>query len=597
MNQKLRKFLEQHGLAPTASLFEALKFWQNLTGEPRSQADKLADEPAPVANPAPDPSAAPAPVEGAAPVEPVPSNPVPASAAPVEPAAAAPVAAEPQNTGPNVQPTNGTPPAVPAPVPTPGHLIAIAAERERVLTIQGVAAMSGQGMEFVDQHTRAGTSIEQVQAAALTTVARSNNPVPVTVGSDLNRDSLGQAIEDAVALRCGCQVNGQVVAESPDTPPGQMATVPAIESRGEWNRAQFAAGRRDPHPRTREFRGRRLVQIARQYLQALGVQDAQNLGDLQVSELCFNRQALARAIGDGGFMMAHSTSDFPLLLANVANKTLRQAYIEHPVSWPTWARAVSAPDLKAIDRVAFGEAANLAVVLEGDEYTAITVGETKETYNLAKYGKTFVLTLETMINDDLDAMNRLPTMLGRAARRTEDVVAFGIITANANMADGVALFAAGHNNLVTTGGVPSTARISALAALLAKQTGISSDSLLNIQGAFILGPVALRQQILEILASTADPAGTHAGVANIWQGQLTPVIHPLLDADSTDKWYLFADTGQIDTIEVAFLDGAQQPFVGSVDDANVDGRRYKVRHFIAAKAIDHRGVAQDDGVT
>ena len=254
-------------------------------------------------------------------------------------------------------------------------------------------------------------------------------------------------------------------------------------------------------------------------------------------------------------------------------------------------------DLKAIDRVAFGEAGNLAVVVEGDEYTAITVGETKETYNLAKYGKTFTLTLETLINDDLDAMSRLPTMLGMAARRTEDVVAFGIITANAALADGTALFHADHNNLVTSGGVPTTARISALSALLAKQTGINSDALLNIQPNILMAPIALRQQVLEILTSTADPAGTHAGVANIWKGGLIPVFHPLLDADSTDKWYVLAHPNQIDTVEVAMLEGAQQPAVSSVENPSVDGRTYKVRHWIAAKAIDHRGMAQDDGVT
>jgi hypothetical protein len=60
---------------------------------------------------------------------------------------------------------------------------------------------------------------------------------------------------------------------------------------------------------------------------------------------------------------------------------------------------------------------------------------------------------------------------------------------------------------------------------------------------------------------------------------------------------MLANTGTIDTVEVAFLDGAQQPVVTSVDDPKVDGRTYKVRHFMAAKAIDFRGVTQDDGVT
>ncbi len=590
MNVKLRKFLEQHGLAPEASAFEAAKYWAALTGPPRAQADALATAGAPVEiePPAGDPPAEPSAPEPTAPAA------DPATAA--EPAASsmtsvlapssATVTVQPQAVEP-VEPTNGDgAPVDPA-----------AAERERVVGIQGIAAQAHLGLDFVAQHTRAGTSLLDTQAAALASLAGSAPPVAVVVGNDLNVDSLGTAIEDALSLRAGCAVNGQVIDEDPMYPAtaGQLSAVLSVESRGEYGARTFAAGRRKPHPRAREFQGRRIIQVARQWLASVGIDAANAMGDLQVAELCFNRQAIAQHLG--GFMMAHSTSDFPHLLANVANKTLRQAYVEHPVTWPTWARPVTNADLKAIDRVAFGEAGNLSVVVEGDEYTAITVGETKETYNLAKYGKTFTLTLETLINDDLDAMSRLPTMLGRAARRTEDVVAFGIITANAALADGTALFHGDHSNLVTSGGTPTTARISALSALLAKQTGISSDALLNIQPAILMAPVALRQTVLEILTSTADPAGTHSGVANIWQGQLIPVFHPLLDADSTAKWYLLADNGQVDTVELAMLEGAQQPAVSSVENISVDGRTYKVRHWIAAKAIDYRGMAQDDGVT
>ncbi len=579
MNPELRKYLERHGLKTEASVFDALKYWQALEpGAVRAGADALAQAAPPGNNAPADPPA------GDAPADPPPADP-PAGDPPADPPAADPPA----------QPTqqHGAPPPDPTPAPDAG-----AAERQRVITIMGVARQTGLDEGWAEAQIKSGATEAQVQAAALAVLTGTATPLPVganiSVGSDLNIDSLGPAIEDAVAMRC----NGDALIEMDAMASGGNGTLGPIaveEGTNEFQMKQFRAKPRKAHPRAREFAGRRISQMARQYLSALGVQ-AGTMGDMQVSQLVFNRQALGQQLG--GYLMVHSTSDFPLLLANVANKTLRRAYVEFPVSWATWARRTTAPDLKSIDRVSFGEASNLPVVKEAGEYKQITFGEKKESYQLAKYGEIFLITLETLINDDLDAFSRLPALLGQAARRTEDVIAYGVITANAVMSDGTALFHADHGNLASGSGnqvAPSTDSLSAGFLAMALQTGQNNDAKLNIQPRFLLSPMAHRQVVLQLLASSADPSGSHAGVANIWQGGLVPVFHPLLDADSSDKWYLAADPGQIDTVEMAFLEGAEQPQVTSEDDSKTDGRRYKVRHWSAAKAIDHRGVYQNPG--
>lgn len=73
------------------------------------------------------------------------------------------------------------------------------------------------------------------------------------------------------------------------------------------------------------------------------------------------------------------------------------------------------------------------------------------------------------------------------------------------------------------------------------------------------------------------------------------IADPRLDADSSTKWYMAADPAQHDTIELAFLDGNETPYLETKDGWNVDGVEYKVRHDFVAVAVDHRGLYLNDG--
>ena len=64
---------------------------------------------------------------------------------------------------------------------------------------------------------------------------------------------------------------------------------------------------------------------------------------------------------------------------------------------------------------------------------------------------------------------------------------------------------------------------------------------------------------------------------------------------SGTRRYLFADPAIAPVIEVAFLDGVQDPYLEVQDGFDVDGARYKVRLDYGVGAIDYRGAVTNAG--
>ena len=157
------------------------------------------------------------------------------------------------------------------------------------------------------------------------------------------------------------------------------------------------------------------------------------------------------AIAERAFM---ATSDLPIILSNVANKSLRTAYEAAPRTFTTWARRTTAPDFKTINRIFMSDAPKLEKVTENGEFKRGVVSEGQETYQLATVGKVIGLTRQAIVNDDMSAFTRIPAMFATAAANYESDIVYAILTANAALADGSALFhAANHANLTSTGTV------------------------------------------------------------------------------------------------------------------------------------------------
>jgi hypothetical protein len=149
----------------------------------------------------------------------------------------------------------------------------------------------------------------------------------------------------------------------------------------------------------------------------------------------------SRAIG------LNSTSDFANVLANVINKRLRNAYELAPQNWKKIGRQSNNTDFKQKSVVQLSSAPIFKQVSEGQEFSYGGLTDGAEKYALATYGRIIAITRQTLINDDLARSDRLPMMLGRQAAELEAKTFWAILTANAAMSDGTALFHANHGNL------------------------------------------------------------------------------------------------------------------------------------------------------
>ena len=295
----------------------------------------------------------------------------------------------------------------------------------------------------------------------------------------------------------------------------------------------------------------------------------------------------------------HTTGSFPNLLLDSINKTLLAAYEEAPYTWEVWARqAPSVQDFKQINRTRFSEAPDPEQVPERAEYKEKAMSDSKESYRVEKYGEMFTISWETVVNDDLDAISRVPAMHGNACRRKVNKEVYAVLTANALMGDGNALFSASHasgSNLSGASASPSVTTLNAAFAAMRTQKGLTPDSIVSVVPRYLIVPAALEATALELVSSTSYiVANGNSGVQNLYgQGgsrQLNVVCDPNLDGNSATAWYLSADPSQIDTVEVSFLQGEESPVLESDWNFRRDVYEYKVRQTFGVKAIDWRGL-------
>lgn len=430
------------------------------------------------------------------------------------------------------------------------------AERKRCLTIKQMVRKVGLADEIAEDLIERGVPVEQASAELIDKLAErqkagqgdTRNSQPTTT-STVDLAVVGAkraAMQNALLHRCN----------------------PAIK-------LEEAA---------REFRGMRLIDMAREAVEMVGG-NVRGMTPQEVARAALgcDRQAF-RAAG------MHTTSDFPLLLGSTVNRTLRDAYALAPQTWRPLGRQTSVPDFREITRVALGDISALEKVSEHGEYKYGTLGEEGVPLKVAKFGKIIAVTWESIVNDDLSALTRIPQALGAAAAQTESDVVWNLLLGNPNFVDGTALFHADHGNLAASGGAINTTTLAAARAAMRKQKS-KAGHFLNLGPEFLVVGPDKELEAFQFTSSQYVPA-KNTDINDSRNTSLTVIV----DARITgNQWYLYAAPGVVDTFEYAYLEGEQGVFTETREGFEVDGMEIKARLVFGAAWIDYRGAYKNAG--
>lgn len=413
-----------------------------------------------------------------------------------------------------------------------------AMEQERKRTSEITALFRDFDVEGADEAIVMGVSVDEARAMVMDQLRARNKGVSVTMG-EAESDKFRAAAQDAVLMAAGLPVA-------------------------------------DAAPGANELRGYSMIELARESLQRERGSKA-SFGD--------NMELAREAI--------NSTSTFPAIMSNLANKSVMTGFNEAETTFQIWAGKGSNRDFKEAARVALSEAGNLELVPEGGQFQQDFLGEASARTKVATYGKLFSLTRQAIINDDLGLFSKIATKYGSAAKRLVNKMVYAQLTGNVKMQDNIALFDSKHGNVAATGEALSAKAIAKAITAMRRQKGITGDATLNITPKYLVVPPELEMVAYQIVNSTAAVDGVNSGVVNPYKGRFVVVA----DAELTDPdaWYLVADASQHDTIEVTYLNGVETPRLETRQGFDVDGIEYKVAFDCGVSALDFRGVYKNAG--
>lgn len=290
--------------------------------------------------------------------------------------------------------------------------------------------------------------------------------------------------------------------------------------------------------------------------------------------------------------LAHTTSDFPMLLGSAMNKVLLPAYENAAPTFQKIAGRGDFNDFKPQKIMRRGDFPSPLKVAEAGEITMGTMSEKEESATLATFGRIFQITRQAIVNDDLAAFSNLATDAAlRVADVHNQVFYQTCILPNAGLgpalADAVTMFHANHGNIAATGALSVTTLSSAREKMM---TQTSLDGLkLNLSPAFLLVSPA-SQTLAEQLVATIAPAQTSN--VNPFAGKL----EVLADANLTGtRFYLFASPERLAACMYGFLEGGGPLRFETKVDFATEATLFKVATDFGVAAIEHRAAVTGAG--
>jgi hypothetical protein len=295
---------------------------------------------------------------------------------------------------------------------------------------------------------------------------------------------------------------------------------------------------------------------------------------------------------------AYGSTSFSYVLGNTLYRRLTQDYREMAdmgVSKLVGNNIRNARDFRALESIRVGYYGDLPDIdPEAEDYIDLAeVGDEEISYSINQKGGLITITRKMIINDDLRAVQKIVSRAPRAARRTLAKRCWTPFISNATYkGDSVAIFDATHGNL----GATAYSIVTALAAktAMAAQTEPDSGERLMLKPVTVAFPSELYGIVKNV--NDFNPQAVAIADGNSMFGFFRPeglFENPFM-TDASD-WLMFADPNECEILELAFLNGQQEPEMFIADQNTVgqmfiaDKIQYKIRHEYECEVVDYRG--------
>lgn len=216
-------------------------------------------------------------------------------------------------------------------------------------------------------------------------------------------------------------------------------------------------------------------------------------------------------------------------------------------------------------------------------YTALTSpGDAKATYTVTKRGGTEDVTLEMIINDDVQGIRRIPQELALSAGNTLYEFVFDFFRTNPVIHDTLALYHATHGNLFTA--ALDATSFAAHRLAMVKQVRAGSGKRMGLSPKAVLVPFELQEVAYNLFVRNQNLDKTYVQSIN-------PEVIPVAYWTDANDWCTVADPMRLPVLEVGFLRGQEEPELFVQDMPNVgsmftnDKTTYKIRHIYSGTVL------------
>ncbi len=263
----------------------------------------------------------------------------------------------------------------------------------------------------------------------------------------------------------------------------------------------------------------------------------------------------------GMLRAAFSTMSLPGIFSSVANKFLLSAFNAVESNWRSVAATRSVSDFKTVTSYRLTGGFEFAEIGPGGEIKHGAVGEESFQNQARTYARMFSLTRQDLINDDLGALTAVPARIGRGAALTMNRIFWTAFLDNAQF------FTTARKNYKegasTALGIDSMTEAELMFLTQTDPDGYPlalTPSILLVPPALVV-PASQLMNSLEVRNPSAKDytSNPHAGKFRIVRSSY--LSNASIPGASGKAWYLLAEPSELATIEVAFLNGQQNPVI------------------------------------